>query len=89
MCSAYAITHCPVRRLAAHCIIALPIEAFSISGTIAQKHEPPPTLELMMKMMTSRRNALEVAVVEAEEERLSALGEDLLWGHGSFRNCLF
>ena len=57
-----------------------------ISGTIAQKHELPPALEMMLLMvmlMTSRRNALEVTVAErAEEERLSALGEDLLWGKG-------
>ena len=92
------ITHCPVQSLAAHCInIALPIEAFP--GSIAQKHDLPPPLLLgmtmalaMMMKMTSRRNALEVAskVEAAEEERLSALGEDLLCGvRGSFKYCLF
>ena len=90
------ITHCPVQSLAARCInIALPIEAFP--GSIAQKHDPPPplllgmTMALAMMKMTSRRNALEVASkVKAAEERLSALGEDLLCGvRGSFKNSLF
>ena len=48
-------------------------------------------MALAMMKMTSRRNALEVvSKVKAAEERLSALGEDLLCGvRGSFKNSLF
>ena len=77
-----------------HHIIALPIEAFP--GTITQKHDPPllllglTTPAKMMEM--TRRNATEVTdafeAEAAEDERLSALGEDLLRVHESFRDCL-